>query len=74
MTNSTLERSLIVYFRLAMGWTFLYAASHQVFDANWTVVGSETISMGQKVFVGLAVTSHQQGLVNSATFDNVSVA
>src|SRR5476649_1872638 len=39
MTNITLERCLIVFFRLAMGWTFLYAASHQVFDAEFTVVG-----------------------------------
>ena len=34
-----LERTLIVFFRLAMGWTFLYAASHQVFDPEFTVVG-----------------------------------
>ncbi len=33
------ERNLIVYFRLAMAWTFLYAASHQVFDPSWSVVG-----------------------------------
>jgi thiosulfate dehydrogenase [quinone] large subunit len=39
MTDTTLERSLIIFFRLAMGWTFLYAASHQVFDPEWTVVG-----------------------------------
>jgi len=39
MTESTLERSLIVYFRLAMGWTFLYAASHQVFDPSFSVAG-----------------------------------
>ena len=39
MTDSTLERGLIVYFRLAMGWTFLYAASHQVFDPSWSVAG-----------------------------------
>jgi thiosulfate dehydrogenase (quinone) large subunit len=39
MTNATLDRSLIVFFRLAMGWTFLYAASHQVFDPQFTVVG-----------------------------------
>ena len=32
MTESKFERVLIVFFRLAMGWTFLYAASHQVFD------------------------------------------
>ncbi len=39
MTGSTVERTLIVFFRLAMGWTFLYAASHQVFDPKWSVVG-----------------------------------
>lgn len=39
MANSTAEKSLILYFRLAMAWTFLYAASHQVFVPGWTVVG-----------------------------------
>lgn len=33
------ERTFIVFFRFAMGWTFLYAASHQVFDPEWSVVG-----------------------------------
>jgi len=39
MTDSKGERALILFFRLAMGWTFLYAASHQVFDPKWSVVG-----------------------------------
>ncbi len=39
MPKSAVERGLIVYFRLAMAWTFLYAASHQVFDPQFTVVG-----------------------------------
>jgi thiosulfate dehydrogenase [quinone] large subunit len=39
MTDTALERCLIVFFRLAMGWTFLYAASHQVFDPEFTIVG-----------------------------------
>ena len=39
MTNSPMEKALIVYFRLAMAWTFLYAASHQVFVPSFTVVG-----------------------------------
>ena len=30
---------MIVFFRLTMAWTFLYAASHQVFDPEFTVVG-----------------------------------
>jgi len=37
--ESNAERNLIIYFRLAMAWTFLYAASHQVFDPSWSVVG-----------------------------------
>ena len=39
MPTSSMERSLILYFRLAMAWTFLYAASHQVFVPDWSVVG-----------------------------------
>ena len=39
MPNSALEKFLVVFFRLAMAWTFLYAASHQVFDPSWSVVG-----------------------------------
>ena len=39
MVESTTNRSLLVYFRLTMAWTFLYAASHQVFDPSFTVVG-----------------------------------
>ena len=39
MATSTIERAYIVFFRIAMGWTFLYAASHQVFDPKWNVVG-----------------------------------
>ena len=33
------ERSMILFFRLAMAWTFLYAASHQVFVRDFSVVG-----------------------------------
>jgi thiosulfate dehydrogenase [quinone] large subunit len=33
------DRIRLVLFRLAMGWTFLYAASHQIFDPNWSVSG-----------------------------------
>lgn len=39
MSNSNAEKSLIFYFRLTMAWTFLYAASHQVFVPSFTVVG-----------------------------------
>jgi len=39
MSGSAIERAFILFFRLAMGWTFLYAASHQIFDPNWSVAG-----------------------------------
>ena len=37
--STPVERALIVYFRLTMAWTFLYAASHQVFVPSFSVVG-----------------------------------
>jgi thiosulfate dehydrogenase [quinone] large subunit len=37
--SETANKAFIVYFRLAMAWTFLYAASHQVFDPSWSVAG-----------------------------------
>lgn len=33
------EKVILLFFRLAMGWVFLYAASHQVFDPGWSVAG-----------------------------------
>src|SRR2546430_16940301 len=39
MDTAATRRALIVFFRLAMAWTFIYAASHQVFDPNWSVAG-----------------------------------
>jgi thiosulfate dehydrogenase [quinone] large subunit len=39
MSNSPIEKMLLVYFRFVMAWTFLYAASHQVFVPDFTVVG-----------------------------------
>lgn len=38
MPNS-LNNGFIVFFRWAMAWTFLYAASHQVFDPSWSAIG-----------------------------------
>ena len=40
---------------------------------NWTQIGSENISFGTDVFVGLALSSHRDGTVTTATFDNVSI-
>jgi hypothetical protein len=38
----------------------------------WTSVGSQTISMGSSVFIGLAVTGHNDGVLCTATFENVT--
>ena len=40
---------------------------------NWTLVGSDTITMGSTVYVGLAVSSHDNAVLATATFDNVTV-
>lgn len=34
--SDTVNRGLILFFRLAMGWTFLYAGVSQVFEPNFT--------------------------------------
>jgi len=39
MSSSPMEKAIIVYFRFVMAWTFLYAASHQVFVPSFSVVG-----------------------------------
>jgi thiosulfate dehydrogenase [quinone] large subunit len=33
------DKGFILFFRLTMAWTFLYAASHQVFDPKFSVAG-----------------------------------
>ncbi len=39
---------------------------------NWTQVGSDVnITMAEHIYLGLAVTSHDDGVVCTATFDNV---
>ena len=37
--QSTAEAGYIFLFRMLMAWTFLYAASHQVFVPGWSVAG-----------------------------------
>lgn len=38
---------------------------------NWTQVGSTTITMADPVYLGLAVSSHNNGALSTAVFDNV---
>lgn len=39
MPETSFERGLLIFFRLAMGWTFLYAGLTQVTDPNFSVAG-----------------------------------
>jgi regulation of enolase protein 1 (concanavalin A-like superfamily) len=41
--------------------------------ATWRLVGSQTIAMGDTAYVGLAVTSHEEPMLSTATFQDVSV-
>jgi thiosulfate dehydrogenase (quinone) large subunit len=36
---STTEKTFVFVLRILMAWTFLYAASHQVFNPGWSIVG-----------------------------------
>jgi beta-glucanase (GH16 family)/uncharacterized protein YjdB/chitodextrinase len=40
---------------------------------TWTQIGTETIAMTSAVNVGLAVTSHNDAVLSTAVFDNVSI-
>jgi hypothetical protein len=40
---------------------------------SWSTVGIDTIELGDTMYVGLALTSHRDGALASASFDNVSV-
>jgi alpha-galactosidase len=39
----------------------------------WQKIGSETIQMAQSIFIGLAVTSHNDGVLCEAQFDNIVI-
>ena len=41
---------------------------------TWTQVGQYAISMAAQAYVGLAVTSHNNGVLSTAVFDNVTVS
>ncbi len=40
---------------------------------TWTQISSQSITMGTTVYVGLAVTSHTNSALSTATFTNVTV-
>jgi hypothetical protein len=40
---------------------------------TWTQVGTDTVAMNDTVHVGLSLTSHADGTLGNATFDNVTI-
>ena len=49
-------------------------AAYESSDGSaWNLVGSDTIVMASSVYVGLAATSHNDGAINTSTYDNVVV-
>jgi regulation of enolase protein 1 (concanavalin A-like superfamily) len=42
--------------------------------SNWTLVGTASVPMATNIFVGLAVTAHNNVLSNTATFTSVTIA
>jgi hypothetical protein len=41
--------------------------------STWTLIGSDTFTMGPTILIGLGVSSHVAGVNATATFDNVTV-
>ena len=52
----------------------LFSAYGSTDGISWTLAGSDTITMSNAVYVGLAVTSHNDSQLTTSTLDNVSVS
>ena len=50
----------------------LFSAYYSTNGMTWSLVGTDTITMGATVYVGLAVTSHNTSVTKTATFTNVT--
>lgn len=59
MHTTRLQPAFVLFFRLAMAWTFLYAASTQILNPNWSVAdflsATRTFHDAYGVFTGAAV-------------------
>ena len=51
-----------------------FTAYRSTDGSNWTTIGSENITMSSSVYIGLAVTSHNDGTLCTAVFDNLTVS
>ncbi|WP_083925269.1 DUF7594 domain-containing protein [Flexithrix dorotheae] len=51
----------------------VFTSSYSNDGSNWTEIGNVTISMSANTFVGLCLTSHNDGTIATATYDNVAL-
>jgi len=51
-----------------------FTASRSDDGVNWTVTATRTVAMTANIYVGLAVTSHNDGVLTTSRFSNVSVS
>jgi hypothetical protein len=51
----------------------VFQAATSLDGATWSTVGSETITMGATIYVGLAVSSHVAGTLATATFASTAL-
>ena len=51
----------------------LFSAYYSTNGVNWQLVGSDTIPMGDTVYVGLPMTSHNRTVAATGTLDSVKV-
>lgn len=51
-----------------------FTAYQSANGSTWVAVGSASISMSSSAYVGLALTSHDNNLENTATIDNVNIS
>jgi len=70
--NQTTGLSAPYWFKLVRSGT-LFTGYRSPDGANWTPQGTNTITMSNTVLVGLALTSHNNTNLCTATFDNVTV-
>jgi glucose/arabinose dehydrogenase/regulation of enolase protein 1 (concanavalin A-like superfamily) len=50
-----------------------FTGSRSTDGANWTIVGTATINMATNIYIGLAVTSHNDAVLCTSTMDNINV-
>ncbi|MBO9566718.1 MAG: family 16 glycosylhydrolase [Niastella sp.] len=51
----------------------VFTASRSDDGVTWTSFANRTITMGTNIYVGMAVTSHNDGVITTSRFSNVSV-